>query len=504
MKRILLALAALIIAVPSYAQNSGTFPAGGGGGTPGGSNTQVQYNNSSAFGGITGATTNGTALTLVAPVLGTPASGTLTNATGLPAAGVVGTAAVLGANSLTGIQTLTLAPAANTSADGFSLTDTTAATSGNQQFSPRLRLTGQGWKTTATAASQATDWIIENQPVQGTTVPFNSIVISGQVNGLGYVPMLTLKQGDAQFTNYPVLSLYNGSSSFSTIQFGGLNGNNFYSAAINYGQNAGFTFYSGGNSLTNPIQSNLYVSTGRLGLDSAAALSWGNNYTTTYDTFLTRPAAATIQYGNAAAAAPVAQTIVSQGSRVGTDTDTAGGNFTIKSGVGTGAATPSVLALNSWVAVGSGSTTQTDTATIQLTAGLVKLPNIASDATHTDASICEDTTTHALYSGSGTLGICLGTSGRQFKTDLVPMKAGIKEIAALDLWNYRYKPGWGDGGKRVQYGPTAQDVEKVLPDLVGYNEKGEAINYDSGALLLIALHAIQEQQIQIDALLHAK
>jgi len=57
---------------------------GGGGGTPGGSNTEVQYNNAGAFGGITGATTNGTALTLVAPVLGTPASATLTNATGLP------------------------------------------------------------------------------------------------------------------------------------------------------------------------------------------------------------------------------------------------------------------------------------------------------------------------------------------------------------------------------------------------------------------------------------
>lgn len=59
----------------------------GGGGTPGGSNTQVQYNNAGSFGGISGATTNGTALTLVAPVLGTPASGTLTNCTGLPVAG---------------------------------------------------------------------------------------------------------------------------------------------------------------------------------------------------------------------------------------------------------------------------------------------------------------------------------------------------------------------------------------------------------------------------------
>lgn len=51
---------------------------------PGGSDTQVQYNNAGALAGITGATSNGTTLTLVAPVLGTPASATLTNATGLP------------------------------------------------------------------------------------------------------------------------------------------------------------------------------------------------------------------------------------------------------------------------------------------------------------------------------------------------------------------------------------------------------------------------------------
>lgn len=52
--------------------------------SPGGSDTQVQYNNAGALAGITGATTNGTTLTLVAPILGTPTSVTLTNATGLP------------------------------------------------------------------------------------------------------------------------------------------------------------------------------------------------------------------------------------------------------------------------------------------------------------------------------------------------------------------------------------------------------------------------------------
>lgn len=61
---------------------------GGGSGTPGGSNTQCQYNNAGAFGGITGCTSNGSSVTLssptlINPALGTPSSLNLTNATNL-------------------------------------------------------------------------------------------------------------------------------------------------------------------------------------------------------------------------------------------------------------------------------------------------------------------------------------------------------------------------------------------------------------------------------------
>jgi len=76
-----------------YKNSSGvvTLLAGATSGPAGGSTTQVQYNNAGVLAGITGATTNGTAMTLVAPVLGTPASGTVTNLTGTASININGT-----------------------------------------------------------------------------------------------------------------------------------------------------------------------------------------------------------------------------------------------------------------------------------------------------------------------------------------------------------------------------------------------------------------------------
>lgn len=132
--------------------------------------------------------------------------------------------------------------------------------------------------------------------------------------------------------------------------------------------------------------------------------------------------------------------------------------------------------------------------------GQIIVSGIATDAAHTDSTVCQDTTTHQFYAGSGALGVCLGTSGRQFKTAFAPMAAGIDDLMKINFINYRYLNGYGDNGARTQYGTTAQDVEAAIPDLARHDAKGDTINYDSGALLFIGLRAIQQLKADNDNL----
>ena len=98
-----------------------SFATVSGGGSPGGSTTQVQYNNAGAFGGITGATTNGTALTLTGAILNgtigatTPSTGAFTT---LSATGVTtfsaGTAALPALTTSGDTNTGIFFPAADT------------------------------------------------------------------------------------------------------------------------------------------------------------------------------------------------------------------------------------------------------------------------------------------------------------------------------------------------------------------------------------------------------
>jgi hypothetical protein len=109
--------------------------------------------------------------------------------------------------------------AAATSGDGLTLTNDTAATVGNQSYSPRLRLTGQGWKTDATSASQTVDWIIENEPLQGAANPSTRLYFKSQINGGGYNTRMYLYDNVAGTQS--TLSLDNSSSSQIELNVGG-------------------------------------------------------------------------------------------------------------------------------------------------------------------------------------------------------------------------------------------------------------------------------------------
>jgi hypothetical protein len=154
--------------------------------------------------------------------------------------------------------------------------------------------------------------------------------------------------------------------------------------------------------------------------------------------------------------------------------------------------------------------TSKTTGTIIVTGGLgvsgaiftdtLSVITMAADTAQVDATVCRVAATGLLYTGTGALGICLGTSGRQFKTAITPMREGLAELMKVDFVNYNYLPGYGDSGARRQYGTTAQSVETALPDLARHDLKGSTINYDSGALLFIGLRAIQELKADNDNL----
>lgn len=275
------------------------------------------------------------------------------NAKGLVTAASSGSAgATLGANSYTDTQTVTKSIGA-TSADGAVLQNTTAAAAGAQQWSPRLHWTGQGWKTTATAASQSVDWIAEVQPVQGTTAAVSNWVLSSSIAGGAYANILTAASNGKLM--FGVDAVDAGLGAYVSV-LAGVSSN--YIGILSGGGVKGPMFGHNG---------------GGFSMLSGAAFGWGNhatNLSNSLDTALSRAAAATLQLGAANAAAPVAQTLQAQGSRSGTDTNTGGASLTFRAGAGTGTGTPSTTTFQSYVAVASGTGAQTATDSLYINKGV--------------------------------------------------------------------------------------------------------------------------------------
>lgn len=77
---------------------------------------------------------------------------------------------------------------------GISLSNSTVATNGIQQFSPTLRWRGSGFATTP-VAGRDTSFVSYLQPVQGTTDPSANLIFASSINNAAYQTRLTLNSG---------------------------------------------------------------------------------------------------------------------------------------------------------------------------------------------------------------------------------------------------------------------------------------------------------------------
>ena len=107
-----------------------------------------------------------------------------------------------------------------------------------------------------------------------------------------------------------------------------------------------------------------------------------------------------------------------------------------------------------------------------------------------------------LVNGKGQLGVA--SSSRRYKEDIRSMGDVSDRLFKLHPVTFRYKQPDENGRKPEQYGLIAEEVAKVMPELVVYNEKGqpETIAYQTLAPLLLnelqrehAMAATQSREI---------
>jgi len=90
------------------------------------------------------------------------------------------------------------------------------------------------------------------------------------------------------------------------------------------------------------------------------------------------------------------------------------------------------------------------------------------------------------------------SSDQRLKKNIEPLAAGLDKVMRLRPVTYRLKdaPANGGLGSQKEIGLIAQEVEKVLPELVHTGSNGyKAVSYDK--LVSMLIEAVKEQQKEI-------
>jgi hypothetical protein len=127
-------------------------------------------------------------------------------------------------------------------------------------------------------------------------------------------------------------------------------------------------------------------------------------------------------------------------------------------------------------------------------------PNLASDAGLSDTTVCWRNTaiTGTFLKGSGTLGICLGTSSERYKNRITDIADGLDEIMKLHPVNFYYNKDMGHDVSKVQFGFTAEQVYKVLPALVDLDAQRRPNTVDILGMVPIIIKSVQQLKAEND------
>lgn len=99
----------------------------------------------------------------------------------------------------------------------------------------------------------------------------------------------------------------------------------------------------------------------------------------------------------------------------------------------------------------------------------------------------------AVYSANGTI----QTSDRRLKKNIRPLQYGLREVLLLHPVRYNWLDASLPGDK---IGLIAQDVRKVVPEVVVGDENKENLGMNYAELVPVLINAIKDQQKEIDAI----
>lgn len=165
---------------------------------------------------------------------------------------------------------------------------------------------------------------------------------------------------------------------------------------------------------------------------------------------------------------------------------------TARLGSGTANATTYLRGDQTWSTVTGGATLSNDTTT-----NASYYPTFSNSTSGTYATAYVSSTKCTFNPSTGTLSATVFTSlsDRTQKTDIKPIENALSLVSQLE--GVRYK--WKDKNNQSSIGVIAQDIEKVLPEVVIENSNGlKSVSY--GNIVGVLIEAIKEQQEQINSL----